>query len=485
MATLQDTDHLLINRAGQTYKITGEDLINSVIDPLEVTVILAPTEGYTDTEVTAVPVVSGGKQPDGGYIFTYQWVTADDDAGDNKANIAGANEATFTPDNAQVGKYLGCVVSTTDALGTSAEGEAYIGPIQVLAQAPVIADVVVSEIYDGANRFTDKEFPYVTTMAVDGEPNPTYEVKAKLSGTTFDFDVISDVITDVEGGGIKTCETELIESVDETEITYSSFMSLGANMLQAFDGNLATYSYPLTANETIDWDYTPTLPYNSIKIYCSYSGTQAGSPSFKVNDVECLDILQNYTGGDLFLDEAQLAAKGITSPLYSIEITASSNAGNTGVLNGIEIDGKLLVDGDKQVELTFPSSNGFDCFETGDVVQDPDVKVISKDEDANTITVDGGEWYVPSGTAGQEYRWSNYVSLSSGDYYSSDPPTQLFDGLTATPCNPADTNATITFVPPVPIDYTVKVEFHTSGLVNIQSMGQRQLHTLLLKGGKI
>ena len=97
------------------------------------------------------------------------------------------------------------------------------------------------------------------------------------------------------------------------------------------------------------------------------------------------------------------------------------------------------------------------------IVDDTAVKVISKDEDANTITVDGGEWYVPSGTAGQEYRWSNYVSLSSGDYYSSDPPTQLFDGLTATPCNPADTNATITFVPPVPIDYTVKVEFHTSG----------------------
>ena len=50
-------------------------------------------------------------------------------------------------------------------------------------------------------------------MAIDGEPNPTYEVKAKLSGTTFDFDVLSDVITDVEGGGIKTCETDTIESV--------------------------------------------------------------------------------------------------------------------------------------------------------------------------------------------------------------------------------------------------------------------------------
>ena len=218
MATLQDTDHLLINRAGQTYKITGSDLINSVIDPLEVTVILAPIDGYTDTEVTAVPVVSGGKQPDGGFIFTYQWVTADDPAGTNKTNIAGANAATFTPDNAQVGLFLGCVVSTTDALGTSAEGEAYIGPIQVLAQAPVIADVVVSEIYDGQNRFTDKEFPYVTTMAIDGEPNPTYEVKAKLSGTTFDFDVLSDVITDVEGGGIATCETDLIQSVDTPSV---------------------------------------------------------------------------------------------------------------------------------------------------------------------------------------------------------------------------------------------------------------------------
>ena len=37
------------------------------------------------------------------------------------------------------------------------------------------------------------------------------------------------------------------------------------------------------------------------------------------------------------------------------------------------------------IALSFPSDQGFDCFETGDVVQDPDVKVISKDEDANTI----------------------------------------------------------------------------------------------------
>ena len=48
---------------------------------------------------------------------------------------------------------------------------------------------------------------------------PTYEVKAKLSGTTFDFDVLSDVITDVEGGGITTCETDLIQSVARVSST--------------------------------------------------------------------------------------------------------------------------------------------------------------------------------------------------------------------------------------------------------------------------
>ena len=143
MATIQDTDHLLINRAGQTYKITGSDLINSVVDPLEVTVILAPFDGYTDTEVTAVPVVSGGKQPDGGYIFTYQWVLADDASGTNRSNIAGETGATFIPTSAQVGKFLGCVVGTTDALGTSAQGEGYIGPIQILSVPPAIEEVVI------------------------------------------------------------------------------------------------------------------------------------------------------------------------------------------------------------------------------------------------------------------------------------------------------------------------------------------------------
>ena len=380
MASLQDTDHLLINRAGQTYKITGEDLINSVIDPLEVTVILAPTEGYTDTEVTAVPVISGGKQPDGGFVFTYQWVTADDGAGTNKANIAGANNATFTPDNAQVGLFLGCVVGTIDALGTSAEGEAYIGPIQVLAQAPVIADIAISEIYDGQNRFTDKEFPYVTTMAVDGEPDPTYEVKAKLSGTTFDFDVLSDVITDVEGGGIKTCETDLIQSVeDDTPTTAEArFIPRTTFTNQPIqDANWSTMTVRSSGDLTLNTDFNENgdvfAVYNPVPFFAT--GGRVSRPGFDVPmALAASDDGVTWT----VVDSGQ-------SPVYTDKATQlkSPEAYKYFATYRIDINSPEIVSVDMDapysfgspatsITLTFPTSNGFDCFEPDDVVQGVD-----------------------------------------------------------------------------------------------------------------
>ena len=165
-------------------------------------------------EVTAIPFVTGGKVPEDGFVFSYQWYTADDNLGTNKLEIVGETTANFTPDNDIIGIYFGCAISTTDALGVEASGESFIGPVSALEGPPVIFDVTVSEIEDGIYRYTDKEFPYVTTMALEGTPAPEFELKAKVSGTTFDFSVKSDTIIDVEGGGIDTCETELISNVD-------------------------------------------------------------------------------------------------------------------------------------------------------------------------------------------------------------------------------------------------------------------------------
>ena len=427
MATLQDTDHLLINRAGQTYKITGSDLINSVVDPLEVTVVLAPLDGYTDTEVTAVPVVSGGKQPDGGFVFTYQWVTADSPDGTNKTNIAGANNATFTPDNAQVGLFLGCVVSTTDALGTTAEGEAYIGPIQVLAQAPVIADVVVSEIYDGVNRFTDKEFPYVTTMVIDGEPDPTFEVKAKLSGTTFDFDVLSDVITDVESGGIKTCETDTIESVEDYSgwnqsqvwsSNCSPTTSIYGNVVNAFDGDLATKA---STTDSSGYLYTNPSPEDTIvQTLEVYAQKYAADSVFKVNGVSYIDEVGSSAGWHTIsfpigqqLQSINWGANGSGLELHLFAVKVNDQIlVDTGIANPPSI-GSVL---------TFPSSNGFDCFEPGDVVQ--------SDWDQSAV-------------------WSNRVTCADG-FAAGKGVTFGFDGDTSTECEMSAT----AFANQSPIVYT-------------------------------
>ena len=58
----------------------------------------------------------------------------------------------------------------------------------------------------------------------------------------------------------------------------------------------------------------------------------------------------------------------------------------------------LLVDGNTELQLTFPSDQGFDCFRNGDVVQGSDVSISNIDADNNQITVNGGDWTGTDGT---------------------------------------------------------------------------------------
>ena len=214
---------------------------------------------------------------------------------------------------------------------------------------------------------------------------PTVLKPADGAGSGDLFYLKSDKIIEVEGGGISTCETDLIESVSSTVNEYEKYLvELGAQSATgSFDGNLVSYSYPTGADNTWTWDYTPKLSYTTIKIHTAYSGTKNGSPSFEVNGIPLLDLVPDYDGTAPYLDETALAARGVTSPLESIKIVSSDRNGNTAVLMGIEIDGTLLVEGSTSTTLTFPSSNGFDCFEPGYVVQDPDDQSqFSKDEDA-------------------------------------------------------------------------------------------------------
>ena len=266
MANLETTDKLLINRSDVTYTITGQEFIDSVIDPLAITVTLAPTTGYVGFDVTATAVVSGGKEPDGGYQFEYQWYLADDPTGTNATAIADATFQTYEPVASDVDNYLGCTVSTTDLFSNTATDTAYIGPIASLNSAPVIDSVTLTETGDGSARFTGQTFGYDTVMAVDGKPAPEYSLKAKLSGSTFDFSTKSDTITDVGSGsvgydlfsttlirGTTALEQSITTGIDNTSkslVWIKSNRTVGTNHVLVDTLNVGLITYRLSSNES-------------------------------------------------------------------------------------------------------------------------------------------------------------------------------------------------------------------------------------------
>ena len=90
------------------------------------------------------------------------------------------------------------------------------------------------------------------------------------------------------------------------------------------------------------------------------------------------------------------------------------------------LDGTVW-DGDLP-ELTFASDKDIENFRRGDVVQSPDVKVVSTNKAASQITVDGGTWKTDN-MFDQSQVWSNNVSINgSGTFLDGQGPTGAFDG---------------------------------------------------------
>ena len=73
-------------------------------------------------------------------------------------------------------------------------------------------------------------------MATPGNPDPTFAAKVRLSGTTFDFDLKSDVIDDVNGDVVTLASDQSLAELNGEEV-----------MMTEGDGALA--SYTLTTSE--------------------------------------------------------------------------------------------------------------------------------------------------------------------------------------------------------------------------------------------
>ena len=400
MANLETTDKLLVNRSDVTYTITGQELIDSVTDLLDLTVTLAPTSGYVGFPVTATAIVSGGKEPDGGYQFDYQWYLADDPSGTNASAIAGATSESYEPVDSDIGEYLGCTVSTTDLFSNTATDTAYIGPIASRNSSPAIDSVVLTETGDGSARFTSQTFAYNTVMAIDGLPAPDYSLKAKLSGSAFNFSAQSDVITKVEPNKLTVASNK-----DLDIITDDIYMTDGQKNP---DGTFIPASYTLQTSEiasvddsnaSVDWvarietdsSFNPSFPASNAVDgdNDSFADSNGGGSYIRINLKGLFPsgahTFSVKTGGatdgvDFITDletKSQPLKTGGGAQIYTETVSGvpeyivckSSSAVS---IYYFGIDGEVITDGvtASQLILTFATPNpDLKYFQAGDIVQ--------------------------------------------------------------------------------------------------------------------
>ena len=136
MAQLQDDDLMLVNRANVTRKITGKDLKDSVKSPLALGVTLTTYNPQVGTEITAVPLRSGGEAP---FTFTYQWLR-------DGLSIPGETSAVYTAAQADVGLTLKCQVTVVDGAGDTVSASS---PSTAAVQQGVIAPVIDQVTLEG------------------------------------------------------------------------------------------------------------------------------------------------------------------------------------------------------------------------------------------------------------------------------------------------------------------------------------------------
>ena len=230
-----------------------------------------------------------------------------------------------------------------------------LGPSE---QAPDIASVLLTETNPvGSGRFTNNEFPYVTTMAVEGNPAPTFGAKARVFGATYDVAVKSDVITDVE-------ETTVSEwNQDEV---WSNSASSSNGWIQppstGFDGDLITGSSTAGGGE-FTWDASSYGLTGRVRIYL-YTAGAINQRLLKINNGPEIDLYNFGDNQTVWYDAGTIS-------LNSIVVSTTTNGLGTG-FNAIEVDGKILVDQgvagaptQEATELTFATDNNLDKFNNG------------------------------------------------------------------------------------------------------------------------
>ena len=220
---------------------------------------------------------------------------------------------------------------------------------------------------------------YSKVIEIAGTINkPTVLAPADGAGSGNSRPIVTDEIIAVEPGGVETCETELIESVGNVSYSQPSTYDFKNSVNIATDQHLTppTASWDnISGGQTdVPYDQYPTSSAKTSEMFFNFATKY--SPQFYRNKGEIADtpnaLWRSDDGVNWVLDSTfdvvagpnsgKNKAKGLATYWcwkFAINTPRPDNY-------GLEPAGIIVA----AVELTFPSAQGFDCFEPGDVVQE-------------------------------------------------------------------------------------------------------------------
>lgn len=381
MANLETDDLLLINRGGTSYTITGQEFVESVIDPLDITVVLNNVDPAPGDTITATAVVTGGKTPYG--PVSYQWKKQASTRA--FANIPGETNPTIVVTDDLLGYDLICECSVTDALGTSVTVESE--PTEEVAPDGEITEpVVIISPVDGAGMSPENVTPAAEgiTNVVEGiyvapieGVNNSEMWSDLLSGTglrdaTLGFD--GDETTEAFGGDSPLTLNYTFENVTRLQIRVRAkgYGSGDVTVVVSGNGITDTSFAQGLAGELQDITLSSTT-ISAIKITTSSNQVATGISQIYVNDELLLDSnLTSYPGGGA--DPVPMATLTYTTgtSLDLMEDGQPMTMKPDYIPRSSRIVG--VVDGANPV-LTFEDDTDLRNFRQGDIVQGLDIPV--------------------------------------------------------------------------------------------------------------
>ena len=198
------------------------------------------------------------------------------------------------------------------------------------------------------------------------------------------------------------------DGAESSTANWSSMLSgdlFAGRELNAFDGNLTTTFN--TANTPGTTTFTPDEPIH-VQNELTFVYFAWATSKFHINNVDYSNQLTRQNGSLAALRYSVSGPMTLTSASWQT-VSANDSVG----IFGIIVDGRILIDNQ---------------------VIDERVYIISKDEDANTITVDGGEWYAPGDAPADQNRdqdWSSLIQGTIDTQYNSDTRS-AFNGVIGT-----------------------------------------------------